>query len=250
MGWALARPARWSTGAMRGAEAVVSNRGRSGTWRDAEDGQSRRRWTWRSPVGRRGDLEPGTRPGCGDPPDLAETVTNGAWTRGSGDAGKSEGGRSGARRGLPAGLLRRGGEEAGIHREASMALVCSCLNRERGREVRGIHRRRRKREEGDGRERDDLVVVTNDEGNFGGGAACGRTGQGRGDADRQRRSCTGLRRRGGLARDLARRGRWRPACSAGARWTDEDAGKRSGPAGRLRTTRATMAGEGWWRGAR
>ena len=117
-------------------------------------------------------MEPGTRPGCGDPPDLAETATNGAWTRGSGDAGKSEGGQSGARRGLPAGLLQRGEEEAGIHREASMALVCSCLNRERGREVRGIHRRRRKREEGDGRERDDLVVVTDDEGNS--GASFGR----------------------------------------------------------------------------
>ena len=38
-----------------------------------------------------------------------------------------------------------------------MALVCSCLNRERGREVRGIQRKQRKREEGDGRERDDLT---------------------------------------------------------------------------------------------
>ena len=80
-------------------------------------------------------------------------------------------------------MLQRGEEVAGIHREASMALVCSCLNRERGREVRGIHRRRRKREEGDGRERDDLVVVTDVEGSSGGAAACGGAREARGESD-------------------------------------------------------------------
>ena len=47
--------------------------------------------------------------------------------------------------------------------------------------------RQRKREEGDGRERDDLVVVTDGEGSSGGAAACGGAREAREEGDGGRR---------------------------------------------------------------